>query len=119
MYPLGNLYPKQQSTNCIGSQREAEIFVKHRFLQKGRHNSYQTYWYDTLTVPPVSNQQQRNCNCTVRQTHSLLLPTQAYNKKPFLPGKTGLVPRTHDMDWERRCVCSVLYYAGPKLDLGV
>ena len=47
-----------------------------------------------MTVPPVSNQRQRNCNCTVS---CLLLPTQALQHD-----KTGLVPRTHDMDWERK-----------------
>ena len=55
-------------------QWESEIFVKHGFLQKGRHNSYQTYWYhymnewmkyfilsDNMSVPSVNNQRQRNC----------------------------------------------------------
>ena len=40
------------SAQTVSSPKEtsySEIFVKHGFLQNGRHNSYQSYWYDSST----------------------------------------------------------------------
>ena len=66
-----------------------EIFVKHGFLQNGKHNSYQTYWYDSSTCKqPTAEKLQLYCKLSALTNSSLQ------------HGKTGLVPRTHDMDWE-------------------
>ena len=40
-----------------------------------------------MIVSPVHNQRQTNCNCTVRQTHSLLSPS--LQQEPLLQGKTA------------------------------
>ena len=91
---------KQQWTNCVGSLRETdayirEIFIQHGFLQNGRYNSYQMYWYDSSTCEhPTAD------NCTVRLTHSLLLSTQAYNSSHFYMVRLVWFPRY--MDWECR-----------------
>ena len=53
-----------------------------------------------MTVPPVTNQPQRNCNCTVRLTRSLFLPTQAYSSSHFYTVRLVWFPG--HMDWERR-----------------
>ena len=45
----------------------------------------------SMTVSPVSNQRERNCNCSTRLTRSLLLPTQAIQLQPFLHGSLRLV----------------------------
>ena len=52
-----------------------------------------------MTVPSVSNQRQKNSNCTVRQTRSLSLPTQAYNSSHFYMVRLVWFPGY--MDWER------------------
>ena len=56
-----------------------------------------------MTVPPVSNQWQRNCNCTTRLTHSLFLPTQAYSSSHFYTARLAWFPG--HMDWELRKRC--------------
>ena len=48
----------------------------------------------------MSNQRQRNYNCTVRLTRSLLLPTQAYNSSHFYMVRLVWFPG--HMDWEHR-----------------
>ena len=63
---------KQQWTNCVGSPRETDaawISVKHGFLLNGRHNRYQTYWYDSFTCQQLTTD---NTNCTLRQTLSIM-----------------------------------------------
>ena len=57
---------KQQCTNCIGSPREQMLhwdIRKTRISPEGRHNSYQTYWYDSSTCEQPTAE---NYNCTVR-----------------------------------------------------
>ena len=53
-----------------------------------------------MTVSPVSNRRQTNSNCSVRQTRSLFLPTQAYNRSHFYMVRLVWFPGY--MDWERR-----------------
>ena len=43
-----------------------------------------------MTVPTVSNQWQTNSGCSIRQTRSLLLPTQAYNRRHGMAYKVYL-----------------------------
>ena len=47
----------------------AWISVKHGFLLNGRHNRYQTYWYDSFTCQQLTTD---NTNCTLRQTLSIM-----------------------------------------------
>ena len=55
-----------------------------------------------MTVPPVSNQRQTNSDCTIRQTRSLFLPTQAYNSSHVYMVRLVWFPGY--VDWERRTV---------------
>ena len=93
---------KQQWTNCVGSLRETdayirEIFVQHGFLQNGRYNSYQMYWYDSSTCEqPTADKLQLYC-----ETNTLFaLSTQAYNSSHFYIVRLVWFPGY--MDWERR-----------------
>ena len=52
-----------------------------------------------MTVPPVSNRRQTNSDCSIRQTRSLFLPTQAYNRMHFYMVRLVWFPGY--MDWER------------------
>ena len=52
-----------------------------------------------MTVPPVSNRRQTNSNCSIRQTRSLFLPTQAYSRNHFYMVRLVWFPGY--MDWER------------------
>ena len=69
---------------------------KHGFLQNGRHNSYQSYRYDSFTcAQPMAEL----LELYARLTSSLLLPTQAYNSSHSynIHGETGLVPKIHGL----------------------
>ena len=53
-----------------------------------------------MTVPPVSNQRQTNSDCSIRQTRSSSLLTQAYNSNHFYMVRLVWFPGY--VDWERR-----------------
>jgi len=76
-------------TESVAQGKQMLHCMRYSQNTNGRRNSYQTYWYDSSTV---SNQTQRNCNCTIRLTRSLLLPTQAYTVRlVWVPGHIGNV----------------------------
>ena len=75
---------KQQCTNCTGSPRETDGAVRYKTrISLERLLGTIAIKLTGITVLPVSNQWQTNCNTTIRQACLLLLPTQAYNRSHF------------------------------------
>ena len=91
----------QECTNYVGSQRETDATLRYLWnTDFSRMVGTTASKLSGMTVPPMSNQQQTNCNCTIRKTHSLLLPTlKAYNSsKVANEGKHGH-PRSEVISW--------------------
>ena len=92
---------KQLWANCVGSPRETDAAVRYpQNTDFSRTVGTTATKLTGMTVPPVSNPRQTNNDCTVRQTRSLLLPTQAYNSSHFYMVRLVWFPGY--MDWERR-----------------
>ena len=72
---------------------------KDGFLQNGRHNSYQSYRYDSFTC---AQQTAELLELYARLTSSLLLPTQAHNSSHPYMVTLRLVWFPRYMDWECR-----------------
>ena len=92
---------KQLWANCVGSPRETDAAVRYpQNTDFSRTVGTTATKLTGMTVPPVSNPRQTNSDCTIRQTRSLFLPTQAYNSGHFYMVRLVWFPGY--MDWESR-----------------
>ena len=103
-----------------------KIFMKHGFLQNGRHNSYQTYWYGSSTCeqPPAEKLQLyhkiNTCSCQLKLTAAVRLfwflghfvgKYEANNKRGRLQSEvsTMCIPSI------RICIYTIVSRKGPSI----